>query len=54
MKIKQPTLEQINRFAELEQRAISYYLDKTDFDASEWLTKEDSEEYMKLIELINY
>ena len=47
------TKEQADRFQELEQKAINHYLDKTDFDASEWLSKKETKEYLKLLRLLN-
>ena len=40
--------QQIERFNELDQEAINRYLDKTDFFAEEWLSKEEAKEYRKL------
>lgn len=37
------------RIQELEQEAISNYLDRTDFDMYEWISEDDKEEYRKLI-----
>jgi hypothetical protein len=36
------------RFDSLHEKAINTYLDKTDFDATEWLTPEEAAEYVRL------
>jgi len=40
--------DKIERIDELRQEAINRYLDKTDFDVYEFLTKEESLELVKL------
>lgn len=40
--------EQEKRFLEIEQRAINSYLDKTDFDISEWIYEIDKKEWRAL------
>ena len=42
------TKQQLDKLDELEQIAINAYLDKTDFNVSEWLDKNDSKEHCKL------
>lgn len=51
--MRKPTKKQIDRFNELDQFAVDRYLDKTDFDASEWLDINEQEEYMKLYNIVN-
>jgi len=38
----------MNRLEELREKAIARYLDKTDWDISEWLDEEERTEYTKL------
>jgi len=40
------------RYEELYEKAVAQYLDKTDWDISEWLEPEEYEEYKKLDEKI--
>lgn len=39
----------VERMNELYEKAVSYYLDKTDFNASDWLDEEESLEFTDLI-----
>lgn len=41
------------RMSGLEQQAIDWYLDKTDFDVTEWLSVKEKIEYLKLYKEIN-
>ena len=41
------------RFEELRENAIARYLDKTDWDISEWLNSKEWAEYSKLSEELN-
>ena len=43
------TNKEINRMDELEQEAVSWYLDKTDFNPADWMDKADAKEYVSLI-----
>lgn len=43
------TKKEAKRLKELEDNAISWYLDNTDFDMYEWIGEADKEEYRKLI-----
>lgn len=38
------------RYEELYQQAVLTYLDKTDFNVTEWLDEEDATEFIKLME----
>lgn len=49
--MKRFTKKQSKRLIELYEQAVATYLDKTDWDMSEWLTPEEWEEYQKLEEL---
>ena len=42
------TKKQQKRLEELENEAISRYLNKTDFDISEWLDESEVKEYCEL------
>ena len=43
------TKKELERYEELYQKAINYYLDKTDFDACEFLELKESEELANLM-----
>lgn len=43
------TRKELNRYNELYDKAVVLYLDKTDFDATEWLNTKESEELGRLI-----
>jgi hypothetical protein len=47
------TLEEAKKHNELYELAITRYLDKTDFSASEWLDGADLETFTKLDNKIN-
>lgn len=38
-----------DRLIKLEDEAINYYLDKTDFNPSDWLDEEEAKEYTELV-----
>lgn len=40
--------EQVERYEELYQQAILAYLEKTDFNISEWLDEDDMQEFLEL------
>lgn len=44
---------QINRMDALEQEAIGRYLDRTDFDRTEWMNEVELKEYCKLYKSVN-
>jgi hypothetical protein len=41
--------KEIKRLLQLEEQATSLYLDKTDFNVSDWLDYKEAKEYRKLI-----
>jgi hypothetical protein len=43
------TLEQEKRFEELYEKAVRRYLDKTDFNPTDWLEPKEQEEYLELM-----
>lgn len=43
------TKKEFDRQNELYEKAVARYLDKTDFDASEWLSDEEADEYVNLV-----
>lgn len=43
------TAKEIDRLNELYEKAIRFYLDKTDFNPNEWLMEHEAEEYAKLV-----
>ena len=43
-------LEREKRYEELYEKAVRRYLDKTDWDISEWLDKKEYKEFKKLQE----
>lgn len=43
--------EERQKFDEIEQNAIDCYLDKTDFDISEWVAKEDFQFWRKFLSI---
>jgi len=45
------TPEQNERLTELYEKAVGSYLDKTDWDISEWLTPQEWKEYQDLEEI---
>lgn len=47
------TPDQQERYNELYDLAISRYLDKTDWDISEWLSDADYKEFQSLQDIIN-
>ena len=40
--------KQEKRYEELHKKAVNAYLNKTDWDISEWLTKSEYREYRRL------
>jgi hypothetical protein len=44
------TVEQSERMNELYEKAIARYLDKTDFDVTQWLSDEEANEYCALLD----
>ena len=44
------TVEQHERMNELYEKAVSRYLDKTDFDVTYWLSDEEANEYCALLD----
>ena len=42
------TKKEIKKLDELYQRAIDRYLDKTDFDLTDWLDEDEKREYQRL------
>lgn len=47
------TPDQQERYNELYDQAVSRYLDKTDFDISEWLSDEEYKEFQSYQDIIN-
>jgi hypothetical protein len=43
------TAKEIDRVEALHEKAIRFYLDKTDFNASDWLIEPESLEYAELV-----
>jgi len=41
--------KEIDRLNSLHEKAIRFYLDKTDFNASDWLIEPESKEYAHLV-----
>ncbi len=41
-------IKKLNRLNEIEEEAINFYLEKTDFDVSEWIQDEDKKEWREL------
>lgn len=44
------TKKELKRYNELYEKATNYYLDKTDFDATEWLSDDEANELQQLID----
>jgi hypothetical protein len=49
-KMEKLTKKEIKRMDDLYEKAVSFYLDKTDFNASDWLEEEESLEFAVLVE----
>ena len=48
---KMLTDKEFKRLAELEEKATTNYLERSDFNPSDWLDDEESLEYVALVEL---
>ena len=44
------TDKEFKRLAELEEKATTNYLERSDFNPSDWLDDEESEEYSLLVQ----
>jgi len=44
------TAKEIDRFQQMYEDAVSHYLDKTDFNPSDWMSEKEAIEYEELLE----
>ena len=44
------TAKEIDRLNELYDEAVNWYLEKTDFNPSDWLSKVEGKEYADLVD----
>ena len=45
--------QKIERLTEIEEEAITRYLDRTNFDRTEWMTDDEKAEYLRLYREVN-